>query len=85
MKHTTKELTYIHKASSGQFTLDKGQPIGKYDSKLVIPIGTATNHMTASGIDTDYNFVVDNAFADRYYHHDMEYSGINIPKEYVGE
>lgn len=84
MKKTTQELTFIYNPSSGSFTLDEGQNLpSKYHSRLTVPKGTPITHQTAMGYDENYNFVVGNSFAERYYHHDLEYHGINVPKQFV--
>lgn len=58
---------------------------------VIIPKGTRLSHMTANGIDKDYHFVCDFSFVKPHEDgtkkygllHDLEYHGINVPKEYV--
>jgi len=73
--------------------------VNMYGYDLLVPKGTTTSHMTACGIDENYNFVknttdikykndegeyVNVGRLDGPYH-DLYYRGINIPKDKVSE
>ena len=64
---------------------------GIYGS-ITVPKGTRVTHQTAMGIDKDYHFVNEFGWIDKNYpeikqllKHDVVYSGINVPKEFVDE
>jgi len=57
---------------------------------ITVPKGTRLTHQTAMGIDESYHFVNEFGWIDRDYpeikqllKHDVVYSGINIPIEFV--
>lgn len=80
---TNKQLIYIHDSQTGSFVLDNGQKLRPYQSKVCVPKGTKLTHQTATGIDKNYHFVNEYSWAEKYYHHDLKYHGINVPKEFV--
>jgi len=62
----------------------------KHYGEITVPAGVRLTHMTASGKDEDYHFVAEFGWIDTCYplinnilKHDMTYSGLNVPKEYV--
>lgn len=64
---------------------------------ITVPKGTRTTHVTACGVDENYNFVDEFSWIpkielpggrlviDQMMLHDATYYGIDIPKEYVTE
>ena len=68
------------------FTIENYRGYGK----ITVPAGTETNHVTASGIDENYNFVCEFGWVKTNYPeistilmHDVTHYGINVPIEYV--
>ena len=58
--------------------------------EITVPKGVTTTNKTASGIDSNYNFVDDFDWIDQNYKnvaaflkHDIKYYGINVPNEYL--
>lgn len=58
--------------------------------KITVPAGTPLTHQTAMGIDKDYHFVNSTDWITKNYPtidrpliHDVNYYGINVPKEFV--
>lgn len=80
---TTRQLIFKHDSRTGQFNIFNNEELKMYETLIVVPKGTKVSNQTAIGIDENYHFVDDFKFAERYYHHDLTYHGINIPKEFV--
>jgi len=62
----------------------------KHYGLITIPAGTLLTHKTALGVDPAYHFVNSTNWIDKNYahianilRHDVVYTGINVPKEYV--
>lgn len=63
----------------------------RYHGTITVPKGTPLTHMTAHGRDENYHFVNsldwikphDNGTPNYMLRRDVEYYGINVPKEYV--
>jgi hypothetical protein len=66
---------------------------GHFEYDLCVPKGTRVSHMTASGVDYDYNFAVVGDWVPRLpdgsrngmLMHDLRHHGINVPVEYLEE
>ena len=57
---------------------------------ITVPAGTMVSHQTACGVDPNYHFVCEFDWIFKNYpmiayilKHDVDYYGINVPKEYI--
>jgi len=80
---TNKKVQFINKSFTGSFVFYTGQKIEKFDSLVTIPKGTSVTNQTALGIDKNYHFVNDFSKIDKCFHHDLNYYGANVPKEFI--
>lgn len=78
----------VHKVKK-DYTFETGEKFMKHT--VTVPKGTRLTHMTAMGIDTNYNFVDDwswyrpdvTGYARRMMLHDFTYRGVDVPTDFV--
>lgn len=80
---TNRTLVFIHNSTTGQFTLDQGQPLRATETRVVVPEGSAVSHETAIGYDENYHFITRTDLGGGMYKHDLTYHGIDVPKEFI--